>query len=416
MFNVLFNKNNQRIPIKYWLPSRGKVERGAWEQALHMSNLPFAFKHVSLMPDVHQGYGIPIGGVIATENVIIPNAVGNDISCGVQALELDVKASRLREIETGSGKLGQQIGGQIMREIPLGFNKHNESQWDGDLSWISSISKNEWGYKQLEKEGEFENARYQLGTLGGGNHFIELQEDIDNGNLWLMTHTGSRHLGYAIARLFNEKAKELNKRWYSSVPKKWDLAFLPTDHRIGKAYIQWMKFVSAYAKRNRLKIVDKALEIIKECFDRETGKIPYVSTPRLDCNHNYASLEHHFNKNLWIHRKGAIRARKDDRAIIPGSMGSYSYIVEGLGNEQSFKSASHGAGRRMSRNEAKRQFDTQEMIEDFKDQDMFFYSPDKNDSVDEYKKAYKDIDTVMEYEKDLVKPIHKLKTVVVIKG
>lgn len=421
---VKFDEEDQRIPIKYWLPKKQLIESGAWEQALHMSKLPFAFKHIAIMPDVHKGYGVPIGGVMALKDIVIPHAVGVDISCGVQAAELDVPASILQEVETGSGKLGKMIGGQIMRNVPLGFEKHNKPQFDHEppedfFRYISDVEINPdtWGYDQLAGQDEFENATYQLGTLGSGNHFVELQEDLETGHLWLMVHSGSRHLGYAIAKLFDKKAQELNERWYTSVPEDWDLAFLPPCHKVGQAYIHWMHFASDFALMNRRKIFDEALKVIKKNFKREIGREPLLIQSRMDCNHNYLNLEHHFGKDVFVHRKGAIRTKASEQGIIPGSMGSYSYIIIGKGEDDTFNSASHGAGRRMSRNQAKKDFDVQDMIEDFKKDNIFLFTKgNKEEVLDEYKKAYKSIENVVEWEEDLIEIKNKLKTVCVIKG
>ena len=411
---VIYDKNKQNVPIKYWLPQEDLIEEGALEQALNMANLPFVHKHISLMPDTHQGYGVPIGGVMGLENTIIPHAIGVDINCGVHAIKFNTKASHLRKVETGSGSLGKQIAGQLMRNIPLGFNKHNEPQTDWDIDKYEI--KDVWGYDQLKNEGEFENAKLQIGTLGSGNHFLELQEDVDNGDMWGMVHSGSRHFGYAIAKIFNEKAKRLNRKWYSKIPEDWELAFLPFNDKYGQAYYTWMNIAMDYARKNRDWMLNKVIDTVKKSFDREINKKVSVDKA-IKCNHNYANLEHHFNKNVVVHRKGAIQAKDGQDGIIPGSMGSYSYIVKGKGNEQSFKSASHGAGRRMSRNEAKRRYNTQEMMEDFKNDDIVLLSQSNKDEVlDEYKKAYKNIDDVIEYQSDLINIKNKLKTVAVVKG
>lgn len=413
---VEFDKENQRVPIKFWLSSKDSIEDGAWNQALNMSNLPFTHKHIALMPDVHQGYGVPIGGVMALEDIVIPHAVGVDISCGVQAVKTDIEAEKLREVKISNTPIGKRIGQAIKDLIPLGFDRYDEPQYDSNDYLNPTISEDVWGYDKLSEEGEFETAKRQLGTLGGGNHFIELQEDLNTGRLWVMVHSGSRHLGYAIAKLFDEKAKALNKKWYSEVPEDWELAFLPAHHDMGQAYIHWMNVASDFAEKNRSRILDKVLNVIEGHFNTWDNTKPTFGD-KIECNHNYANLENHFNRNVYVHRKGAIRAKEGEMGIIPGSMGSYSYIVQGKGNKYSFSSASHGAGRRMSRNEAKRRYKTEDMLQDFKDREIFLSTGSEADDVlDEYTKAYKNVEDVIKHQEELVETITKLETVVVIKG
>ena len=409
---VIYDKEKQRKPIKIWLKDKEDIEDGCLEQALNLSNLPFIHKWVALCPDTHQGYGMPIGGVICTKNVIIPNAVGVDIGCGMGFIETNIPANLLKETNTDNGLLSQMLVGIIMRNIPTGFKKHKEPQDSIVSNKIKSVIYQDEQELLLE---EISNLYYQVGTLGGGNHFIELQED-DKGNLCIMLHSGSRHFGYAVAKHFNNLAKELNQKWHSEVPIKNGLAFLPTDSKEGQDYIKYMQLAMQYAKENRHVMMEKVknylFNVIKKYTDFDNIEIKM----QVNAHHNYADIENHYGQNVWVHRKGAIRARKGDIGIIPGAMGSYSYIVKGLGNKESFDSCSHGAGRLMSRTKALDKYSTQEVMEDLKSNDVILGRTSKEKVADESRWAYKNIDEVIENEKDLAKPIKKLKTIAVVKG
>lgn len=375
------------VPIKAWTED---VEQGALDQAYNLSNLPFAFRHIALMPDVHQGYGMPIGGVMATmENIVVPNAVGVDIGCGMAAIPLLLRRHEIKPYL-------KAIVNEIYRWIPVGFG-WNERMQDG-------MPEMDYDIDLPVTMENYMDARRQLGTLGGGNHFIEIQEDQNN-YVWVMVHSGSRNLGYKIATHYNDKAREINKKWYSSVPDSWQLAFLTQD---GLAWLYQceMNYAVRFAKVNRSKILDAVLDVMHDVVgDIECGK-------RIDVAHNYAELEHHFGKNVMVHRKGATRARKNELCVIPGSQGTASYICRGLGNEQSFKSCSHGAGRVMGRKEAKRTLDLEEQKRIMGD--IVHRITQKN--LDEAPGAYKDIDVVMENQKDLVAIETTLKPLAVVKG
>lgn len=405
---------NEKVkhPIKIWLENKENLEESCLEQAINLANLPFVHKWVALMPDTHTGKGMPIGGVIATENVIIPNAVGVDIGCGMIFAPTNIKLSDVQEVVTGNGTLIQAMIGDILRNIPVGVNRHKtrqESQvLDRAFQEIHLYNKNEELLPLLE------NAYYQVGTLGGGNHFIELQADRE-GYLAIMIHSGSRYLGKSICDYFNNAARELNEQWYSEVPAEYGLSFLPVNTKEGKQYINWMKLALDYAYENRQKMMERTMEIVSKYVEKFTGmKVEYGET--INCHHNYAALEHHFGKNVWVHRKGATRVRSGELAVIPGAMGSYSYVVEGLGNPDSFCSSSHGAGRNYSRTGAKNAFSVEQVMVDLKEQGVVLGKSNKNDVAEECRFAYKDIDFVMENQKDLVKPVKKLKTVGVVKG
>lgn len=409
---VIFKGKEQRVPIKVWLPGIEHLEEECLQQALNLSNLPFAFRHVALMPDTHTGYGMPIGGVLAAEGAIVPNAVGVDIGCGMGFIHTNVPAALLRGVSTPSGNLAQYLVGQIMREVPQGFEHHRQPQHSKFLDDYPLEKLYRYGADKLPTKAE---AYLQVGTLGGGNHFIELQED-EAGLLGIMVHTGSRNFGYKVANYFNRLAKELNKKMKSPVPAHYDLAYLPLDTEEAQGYIGWMNFALAFARENRRLIMERVWQIVFDGLRRFGGVQDVQVSLEVNAHHNYAAKERHFGREVWVHRKGAIRAEKGELGIIPGAMGSYSFIVEGLGNPESFNSASHGAGRVMGRKEAMRQFSVDEVLSDFARKQMILGKRRKGDTAEEYYKAYKDIEDVLEQQRDLVKPILKLKTVAVVKG
>ena len=401
-----------KSPIKIWLSKESDIEEKCLEQAYNLSLLPFIHKWVSLMPDTHAGKGMPIGGVIATKDVIIPNAVGVDIGCGMAFVKSNIKVSEINNILTANGSLIKAIVGDILRNIPVGFKHHKEIQYSKALD---DALKEASTYKEdIELFPEIEAGYFQIGTLGGGNHFIELQED-DEGYLCIMVHSGSRHFGKQICDYFNKIAMVLNKRWYSSVPNEYNLAFLPVKSVEGKRYINWMNLALNFAYENRKKLISDTKYIITKWIKKFTA-LNIEFTNEINCHHNYASLENHYNKNVWVHRKGATRARDGEIAVIPGAMGSYSYIVQGKGNAESFCSSSHGAGRRYSRTAAMKNFTTEQVMVDLKKQGVILGKNKKNDVAEESRFAYKDIDEVMANQCDLVTPITKLKTIAVVKG
>ncbi len=379
----------EKIPIKMWLED---IEDGALEQAKNLANLPFAFKHIAIMPDSHQGYGMPIGGVLATKDVIIPNAVGVDIGCGMCAIK-----TSLNDIDTETLK---KIMGEIRKVVPVGFAHHQKKQ---SITLMPDLN-----YEDLSIIREqYQNALAQIGTLGGGNHFIEIQKGSD-GYIWIMIHSGSRNLGKQVADYYNKLAIELNKKWQSQIPKEWELAFLPIKSEEGQAYIREMNYCVEFALANRRLMMNR----IKDIFTKETiCEFDNI----INIAHNYAQLENHFGQNVWVHRKGATLARKGTVGIIPGSQGTKSYIVEGLGNIESFTSCSHGAGRKMSRNKAEEDLNLEEEIKKLDEQGIIHAIRGKKD-LDEAPSAYKDIDVVMENQKDLVKILVKLQPLGVIKG
>jgi tRNA-splicing ligase RtcB len=385
----------EKLPIKMWLDD---IEDSALDQAKNLANLPFAYKHIAIMPDSHCGYGMPIGGVLATKGVVIPNAVGVDIGCGMCA----VKTS-LTDINTDTLK---KIMGEIRKVVPVGFNKHKEKQ---DINFLPSAIPLKDG-KVIE---EFNNARKSLGTLGGGNHFIEIQKG-DDGYIWIMIHSGSRNLGLKVANHYNKLAVELNEKWHSSVPKNHELAFLPIDSEEGQAYLREMQYCVDYALANRKLMMDRIIECFR-CSLVKDGMVTVMDTePMINIAHNYAVMENH-GDNIMVHRKGATLAREGTVGIIPGSQGTASYIVKGKGNKESFESCSHGAGRVMGRKQAQRELDLEKEIKLLDDAGVIHSVRSKND-LDESVSCYKDIDTVMENQKDLVEILVKLKPLAVTKG
>lgn len=390
---VHFEKTKHLLPIKSWCEN---VEEGALTQALNLSQHPALYHHVALMPDCHQGYGMPIGGVIATHDVIIPNAVGVDIGCGMSAIHTSMKAEDLSE------DMLKSILGKIRAKVPVGFNHHkNYQEWKGFVGAPYCIDI---------IEEEIDNARTQLGTLGGGNHFIEIQRD-QNGEVWIMVHSGSRNFGKKIADHYHKKALHFCEKWYSNIPDK-DLAFLPVDTEDGVEYITAMNYALEFAYENRRRIIeDSCLAFWEITGFTFPGNI-------INIHHNFASHENHFGKNVWVHRKGATQARKGQTGIIPGSMGTPSYIVEGLGNPESFESCSHGAGRKMGRKDASRSLTVEECDKAMEGIVYGRWGKDRKGNIDlgEAPQAYKDIEDVIESELDLIKPIIKLWPMAVIKG
>ena len=401
-----------KVPIKIWLEDEGCLEESCLEQAYHLSQLPFLHKWVCLMPDTHAGMGMPIGGVIATEDVIIPNAVGVDIGCGMAYTQTNVPVSLLRGIQTGNGTLLQAMVGDIMRNIPLGFAHHKTAMpcYTLDLA-MEELDRYE---EDAELLGQLDAGYFQIGTLGGGNHFIELQEG-DDGLLSVMLHSGSRHFGKSVCDYFHHKARELNARWYSQIPDDYRLAFLPVDSAEGKRYLSWMQLSMDFAKENREKMMLAVKAILEKWIGKYT-EIPLAFSGDINCHHNYAALEHHYNKNVWVHRKGAVRARNGELAVIPGAMGSLSYVVMGKGCEESFCSSSHGAGRQYSRKGAMNTFSCEEVIVDLNKQGVILGKKNKSDVAEESRFAYKDIEEVMKNQSDLVIPVKRLKTAGVVKG
>lgn len=372
--NVL-KGSDMRIPAFSWCNS---IEDGALEQIENISNLPFAFHHVAVMPDCHMGYGMPIGGVLATSNdTVVPNAVGVDIGCGMLACKTSITEKPDKETV-------KKLISEMRKIIPVGFSHHKDFQlWSG-FYFVPDIPI-------IEKE--ITSARKQLGTLGGGNHFIELQWGSD-GKLWFMIHSGSRNIGYKIANTYHTIAKRLCQEYYSDLPTL-DLAFLPVNSFYGNEYLEGMKFAFDFAKASRNNMGNRVFSILESELNANVVKV-------IDVHHNYVRMEHHFGRNVMVHRKGATSAKLDEYGIIPGSQGTNSYIVSGLGNKESFCSCSHGAGRAMSRTKARNELVLDDAIKKLDDKGIVHSIRNIND-LDEAEGAYKNIDEVMEAQNDLVK-------------
>lgn len=408
---VYYDKMKNNAPIKAWV-SKEALEENVLEQASNLAELPFVFKWVALMPDCHYGYGMPIGGILATKNVIVPNAVGMDIGCGMCYVQTNIQYKELQEKVYNHQPLLKLIVNQVMRDIPVVFALHKEKQSSKVIDQAVIDMANDESLPDRDKI--LENAYYQIGTLGGGNHFIEFQED-EKGYIGIMLHSGSRNLGAKICQHFNQVAKNLNDTWYSQVSTKNQLSFLPTATDEGTAYLRWMNIALDFAYENRERMIEKTMTIFTHFVDKYLAKQVDYSL-RVNCHHNYAALESHYGENVWVHRKGATRARKGELGIIPGAMGSFSYIVSGLGESESFHSSSHGAGRVYSRTEAKKKISVESVIVDLKEKEVILGKVKKADLAEESRFAYKNIDDVMANQQDLVTPIKKLQTVGVIKG
>lgn len=383
-------------PIKMWLD---EIEEGALQQAKNLANLPFVFKHVAIMPDSHQGYGMPIGGVLATKGVVIPNAVGVDIGCGMCAMKTSLLSADKDVLK--------RIMGNIREAIPVGFDHHKEAQDEDFMPEGFECDCNNIIHR------EYDNALHQLGTLGGGNHFIEIQMGSDH-HIWVMIHSGSRNLGKKVADHYNKIAITMNDRWFSSVPKGHELAFLPIESDEAKSYFNEMNYCVEFALANRRLMMDRVME----CFTKEVPSIVFLGFKGetiTNIAHNYARWENHFGQNVIIHRKGATSACDGEVGIVPGSQGSKSYIVRGLGNPESFMSCSHGAGRKMGRKEAQRTLSLGDEIKRMDDLGIIHGIKNQAD-LDEAAGAYKDIDVVMNNQKDLVEILVELKPLAVIKG
>ncbi len=389
--------STEKRPIKLWLDD---IEDQAMAQARNLANLPFTYKHVAIMPDAHPGYGMPIGGVLATNGVVIPNAVGVDIGCGMCAVR-----STLTHIGRDNMKkiLGSKKSNQGIRAmIPLGFNHQKEPQDRNLMPDMEGVAK----LKQPKVTQLHQAGLKQLGTLGGGNHFIEIQHG-DDGYIWLMIHSGSRNIGLKVASHYNQLAVRMNEKWRSSVPKKWELAFLPLDSSKGWDYMAEMQYCVDFALANRKLMMQRVQEAVADV-------IPDVEfSPIINIAHNYAAMENHFGDNVMVHRKGATRARHGECGIIPGSQGSSSFIIKGKGNPESFSSCSHGAGRVLGRKQAQRVLnlvDQQKILDDL----GVLHELRGKHGLDEAPGAYKNIIEVMANQKDLVDIEVSLKPLAVV--
>jgi tRNA-splicing ligase RtcB len=382
------------MPILSWCEH---PQEGAISQAYNLSALPFTFKHVALMPDTHQGFGMPIGGVLATKGVIIPASVGSDIGCGVCAVE-----TSLTDLPTEDRK---KILGLIRKAVPVGFAHHQMPQPEMLMPEFNEYNGNGAVNIVANQAGA---ALRQIGTLGGGNHFIELQQSTV-GKIYIMIHSGSRNLGKQVADHYNKIAVELNEKYFSQVPKEWQLAFLPLDSPEGQLYKEEMQYCVEFAKASRALMMARVQDCIINVLPNATFEEEF------DVSHNYARMEHHFGKDVLVHRKGATSARQGEIGIVPGSQGTSSYIVRGKGNRDSFESCSHGAGRKMGRKEAQRTLNLEEEKAKLEKKGIV-HSVRNAEDLDEAPGSYKDIDVVMAEQADLVDIVVKLEPLGVVKG
>ena len=400
-----------KVPVKVWAEPH-QVDSEAMEQLKRTASLPFVFKWVAAMPDVHLGKGATVGSIVATKGAVIPAAVGVDIGCGMMAVRTQLEEGPVRE------RL-KDIRAAIEERIPVGFNKHKSAlpsagKWEGWRTF-QQLAENRTDLR--------DRARRQLGTLGGGNHFIEIctEENIEENEntgeqsrVWVMLHSGSRNVGKTLADVHISKAKSVIQQMAVSLPDR-DLAYFTQGTREYQAYMHDLHWCQAYAKRNREEMMRTILEVIatlpgagKTLGDGKTVPIDM----EVNCHHNYADMEEHFGEQVLVTRKGALRARRGDLGIIPGSMGVRSFIVEGLGNPDSFHSCSHGAGRRMSRTRAKKEF----TLDDLAAQTEGVECRKDKGVLDEIPGAYKDIGEVMDNQSDLVRVVATLKQILCVKG
>lgn len=390
------------VPIKIWTKD---IEPEALTQLKNLARLPFIAKQgVACMPDVHAGIGSTVGTVIATDKAIIPAAVGVDIGCGMVATRLSLKASQLPDSLA-------KIRSAIEAAIPMGAGgQHTTSRGTtptyygkpGEEYIPNSVAEVFKGNRSKAAE----KAALQLGTLGSGNHFIEICID-ENQDVWVMLHSGSRGIGNMIGTHYISSAKELMEQFHITLPDG-DLAYLPEGTDLFDDYVSAVKWAQDYAMENRKEMLKAVLDVIRKELPVTFG----ITEEAINCHHNYVEKEHHFGRDLWVTRKGAIRAREGDLGIIPGSMGQRSYIVRGKGNKEAYCSCSHGAGRKMSRSKARKTFSVADLVAQTQGIECR-----KDDSVlDEIPGSYKDIDVVMDNQKSLVDVVHVLKQVLCCKG
>ncbi len=386
-------------PVKIWTD---EVDAYARAQLINVAKLPFIHHHVAAMPDVHGGIGATIGSVLATHQAIIPAAVGVDIGCGMAAVRLSLTANDIDEPAL------KKVFDQISRDVPVGRAQHRDDRALGAAArpFDAQLSVMTAKHPQLLKAiGKFSNWVNQMGTLGGGNHFIEVCLD-EADQVWVMLHSGSRGIGNAIGHYFIELARRDMARWFIQLPDR-DLAYFPEGSEHFADYVEAVSWAQAYARENR----DQMMTLVLAALARHLPAFQ-ATMAVVNCHHNYVDREHHYGENVWVTRKGAIRAREGDLGIIPGSMGARSYIVRGKGNPESFCSCAHGAGRRMSRTAAEKQF----TIADLTAQTAGVICRKDQGVLDEIPGAYKDIDQVMANQADLVEVVHTLKQVVCVKG
>jgi tRNA-splicing ligase RtcB (3'-phosphate/5'-hydroxy nucleic acid ligase) len=393
--------------LKSWT-SGVEVEWEAIQQLRNIAALPILAGHVAVMPDVHMGKGATVGSVIPTRGAIIPAAVGVDIGCGMCALRTDLKAE---DLPTSLA----QLRSEIEAVVPVGFTSHETGAsrlGNGpSAAKVTALSARYDSLRIHEQIGKHDHTRTfrQLGTLGGGNHFIELCLD-ESGNVWIMLHSGSRNIGKTIGETAITMARNIAITLDRQLVDK-DLAWLDQGSEAFDTYVEGLRWAQDYAAINREVMMQSVLKIMNKTFAKKGSSIAILDKA-VNCHHNYANVEEHFGEQIWVTRKGAVSARAGELGIIPGSMGTKSYIVRGKGNADSYCSCSHGAGRKMSRGAAKRNF----TLEDFKEQTSGVECRKDASVLDEIPGAYKNVEAVMAAQSDLVEIAHTLKQVLCIKG
>jgi tRNA-splicing ligase RtcB len=396
---VLQEIHEGRVSVKIYT---GDVEPQARQQLVNISKLPIVHHHVAAMPDVHLGIGATVGSVIPTLRAIIPAAVGVDIGCGMIATRLSLSGNDVDE------KSLKRVFDQITRDVPVGFDQHEErdARTEAAKGFKRGLHRILEKHSGIEKRvGKRSSWVRQLGTLGGGNHFIEVCLDESN-RVWVMLHSGSRGIGNAIGTYFIELARRDAERNQLVLPDR-DLAYFPEGAQHFDDYVEAVGWAQDYARSNRAEMMELVIEALHRHlppFERTTEAV--------NCHHNYVERERHYGADVWVTRKGAIRARAGELGIIPGSMGARSYIVRGKGSAESFESCAHGAGRRMSRTQAQKKFSTS----DLEAQTEGVICRKDRGVIDEIPGAYKDIDQVMANQNDLVEVVHTLKQVLCVKG
>ncbi len=384
------------VPVKVYT---GEMEPAARAQLVNISRLPIVHHHVAAMPDVHLGIGATVGSVIPTKRAIIPAAVGVDIGCGMMAARLSLTANELDEQSL------KKTFGQISRDVPVGFDQHRDAR-DAAKHFRKSLTRVMEKHPGIGKRvGKNSHWAQQLGTLGGGNHFIEVCLDESN-RVWVMLHSGSRGIGNAIGSYFIELAKKDSMKNNVHLPDA-DLAYFPEGAKHFHDYVEAVGWAQDYARANRAEM----MELVLDGMRRHLPSFE-VTDEAVNCHHNYVEHEEHFGERVWLTRKGAIRARVGELGIIPGSMGARSYIVRGKGSAESFHSCAHGAGRLMSRNAAQKKFS----LQDLQAQTEGVICRKDKGVIDEIPGAYKNIDEVMANQSDLVEVVHTLKQVICVKG
>jgi len=391
--------NKGRVPVKIYTD---EIEPQALQQLINISQLPIIHSHVAAMPDVHLGIGATVGSVIPTKQAIIPAAVGVDIGCGMNALRLSLKASQLPHNLN-------RIRSAIEAAVPVGFAQHKCGEPAKGLlkplqPRLQRILQKHPAIGSMMRKWQ-DTWTTQMGTLGSGNHFIELCLD-ESQDVWVMLHSGSRGIGNNIGKYFIQLARKDMERHQIQLPDR-DLSYFQEGSQYFEDYVEAVEWAQDYARANRQHMMQLVLQALQNHLPPFT-----ITREAINCHHNYVAREKHFGEMVYVTRKGAIRAGEGELGIIPGSMGARSYIVRGKGNPDSFCSCAHGAGRRMSRQQAKKRFSRKDLEEQTKGVEC---RKDKG-VIDEIPAAYKDIDQVMENQSDLVEVVHTLKQVICVKG